>query len=116
MEHGVLFKILRESHKMSKETVSDQLGISVSSITRLENGERQATHDEIEKGAHLFHVDPSFFFQKDGTYAITHGDNSHSVVNGNVISIDKELFMQVMESLKTTNEVNKEFIQFMKRH
>jgi transcriptional regulator with XRE-family HTH domain len=116
MEHGVLFRMLRETHKMSRETLASELNNCVSSIARLENGERQATHDEIEKASILFHVDPSFFFSKTGSFGITHGDNSHGVINGNVVTMDRDLLLLIMETMKKNSEVMNTFVQFMKRN
>lgn len=102
MEAGLLIRMLRDTHKMSREILAEKISVSPNTLAKIENGEREVTKHEIEIISETFNVDPLIFFQRQGHTVINHVQNGTAVGgNNNTVTIDKELLSAV------TNMVNR---------
>ncbi len=54
---GERIRVLRDSFKLSQESVAKRLGISRVSLSQIENGERKMTAEELAKLSNIFKID-----------------------------------------------------------
>jgi len=103
MDTGLLIRESRERKNMSRETISDLLGIHVNTYAKIENGEREPDRRELEIICEVLELNPVLFFKSARNSYFNNGDNSPGVYgNGNVITMDRNLvesFIRLVDKL-----------------
>lgn len=79
-------KYLRIRENLSQSELADKLGVSKSTISMYEVGNREPNFDTLEEIANLFNVDMNFLFRKDGS------DKNNYFLNDETARIAKEIF------------------------
>lgn len=105
MDIGLLIRESRERKNMSREAISDLLGVHVNTYAKIENGEREPDRRELEIICEVLDLNPALFFKNARSSYFNNGDNSPSVQqgDGNTLYImDKELmesFIRLVDKL-----------------
>jgi transcriptional regulator with XRE-family HTH domain len=64
---GKKIREIRSSRGMTLKTLADRTGFSISFLSQLERGKSSATLESLKKISIAFGVNPSYFFNDDGT-------------------------------------------------
>jgi len=68
---GERIRVLRDSFKLSQESVAKRLGISRVSLSQIENGERKMTAEELAKLSNIFKIDADILLDLKKDVVIT---------------------------------------------
>lgn len=76
MDAGQIIKERRELKNISREALSERLGVHVNTYSRIETGERQPDLKELEIICEVLDLNPSLFFKNTGNSYFSNGNNS----------------------------------------
>lgn len=100
MEIGTQITLLREHKGISREYMSDALGIHVNTYKNIEYGKRIPDVLEIQKIAEILDVDPVIFLPGSKSHLFNNIHNSPGTGIGNQVINDKDLISCLNKTLE----------------
>ncbi|MBE9597847.1 helix-turn-helix domain-containing protein [Pedobacter sp. MC2016-24] len=109
MTTGTKIRLLREQKHWDQSVVADALGVTQPAVSKLESDQTKLSWDSAVKLAHLFEVDPEYFFDSNVNNYVYNNQKVNQLFNSEYSETDLELIKQLYnEQLKSKDELLQE--------